>query len=288
MSFVKILVPVAGTARDRFALLTAFAAARPFNAHVSALFVHSDPREAVLYGELPLSPDIMRSLAETAAGLERAASQAAHGTLAALAGEAGVRLVASPQRGETVTASYAEVDGRLPQVLDRAARLCDLVVFAPIRGTGDSEIRDAFVRVLTKLACPVLLSAEIEPKSLGRKVAMGWDGTRTSARALMGALPFLKTAEKIELLSVRDTPLPERDTLDAVSYLSLHGLSCSQRTLARGRRPVAEVLLEGAAAENCDLLVTGGYGHSRLMETVFGGVTDSIVSHAKIPVFMVH
>ena len=71
MSFVKFIVPVAGVARDRFALATAFAAAKPFNAHVVALFVHADPREAVPYGELPLSPDIVQDLIDTAADLER-------------------------------------------------------------------------------------------------------------------------------------------------------------------------------------------------------------------------
>ena len=56
----------------------------------------------------------------------------------------------------------------------------------------------------------------------------------------------------------------------------------------RGERNVAEVLLETAANDGCDMLVAGGYGHSRLMESIFGGVTEHIVSHPKIPVLMVH
>ena len=288
MSFVKILVPVAGASRDRFALATAFAAAKPFNAHVVAMFVHADPREAVPYGELPLSPDIVQDLIDTAADLENASSKAARSTLATLAAEAGIRIVAAPQRADAVTVSYDEITGHLPRALDREALLCDLVVFPPIRETDDSEIQDGFIRALTKLERPVLLSAEKAPDEIGRKVAVGWDGGVASAHALMSALPYLEKAEAIELLTVQNGSHQGRGVESAAAYLALHGLSCSQRVLSRGERNVAEVLLETAADDGCDLLVAGGYGHSRLMESVFGGVTAHIVSHPKIPVFMMH
>ena len=91
MAFVKILVPVAGVARDRFALATAFAAAAPFNAHVVAMFVHADPRESVPYGELPLSPDIVQDLIDTAADLEKASCKAARANLASMSYTTGIR-----------------------------------------------------------------------------------------------------------------------------------------------------------------------------------------------------
>jgi nucleotide-binding universal stress UspA family protein len=288
MSFVKILVPVAGASRDRFALATAFAAAKPFNAHVVAMFVHADPREAVPYGELPLSPDIVQDLIDTAADLEQASSKAARSTLATLAAEAGIRIVAAPQKSDAVTVSYDEMTGHLPKALDCEALLCDLVVFPPIRETDDSEVQDGFIRTLTKLERPVLLSAEKAPDEIGRKVAVGWDGSVACAHALMSALPYLKKAETIELLTVRNGSHPGRGVENAAAYLALHGLSCSQLVLARGERDVAEVLLETAADNGCDMLVAGGYGHSRLMESIFGGVTEHIVSHPKIPVFMMH
>jgi nucleotide-binding universal stress UspA family protein len=288
MSFVKILVPVAGAARDRFALATAFAAAKPFNAHVVALFVHADPREAVPYGELPLSPDIVQDLIDTAADLEKASSKAARSTLATLAAEAGIRIVGAPQTSNAVTVSYDEVTGHLSRALDREALLCDLVVFPPIRETDDSGIQDGFIRALTKLERPVLLSAEKAPDAIGKNVAVGWDGSIACAHALMSALPYLERAKAIELLTVQNGSHQGRDVKSAAAYLALHGLTCSQRVLSRGERNVAEVLLETAAECGSDMLVAGGYGHSRLMESVFGGVTEHIVSHPKIPVFMMH
>jgi nucleotide-binding universal stress UspA family protein len=288
MSFVKILVPVAGAGRDRFALATAFAAAKPFNAHVVALFVHADPREAVPYGELPLSPDIVQDLIDTAADLENASSKSARSTLATMAAEAGIRIVGAPQKSDGVTVSYDEVTGHLPKALDRDALLCDLVVFPPIRETDDSEVQDGFIRTLTKLERPVLLSAEKPPVEIGRKVAVGWDGGVACAHALMSALPYLEKAEAIEIMTVQNGSDHGRGAESVAAYLALHGLSCTQRVLARGERSVAEVLLETAASDGCDMLVAGGYGHSRLMESIFGGVTEHIVSHPKIPVLMVH
>jgi nucleotide-binding universal stress UspA family protein len=288
MPLVKILVPVAGVARDRFALATAFAAARPFNAHIVALFVHADPRESVPYGELPLSPDIVQDLIDTAADLEKASSKAARATLASMTAEAGIRIVSAPQRAEAVTLSYQEVTGHLPRALDREGRLCDLVVFPPIRETDDPDVQEAFVRTLTKLERPVLLSAEKPPLEIGRRVAVGWDGSVACAHALTAALPFLEKAEAVEVLSIQDAPPHGNGTGEVAAYLALHGIACTRRVIARGADSIAETLLDAAATEGFDMLVAGGYGHSRLMESIFGGVTEQIVSHPKIPVFMMH
>jgi len=287
MSFVKFIVPVAGVARDRFALATAFAAAKPFNAHVVALFVHADPREAVPYGELPLSPDIVQDLIDTASELEQASSKAARATLATMAAEAGIRIIGAPTVADAVTVSYQESVGHLPRALDREARLCDVVVFPPIRETDDGEVQEAFVRTLTKLERPVLLSAERPPAEIGRRVAVGWDGSLASAHALTAALPYLKKAETVDVLSVKNGA-PHAGGAEVVAYLSLHGVAASHRLVSRGETAIAEMLVDTAANDGFDMLVAGGYGHSRLMESIFGGVTEHIVSHPKIPVFMMH
>jgi nucleotide-binding universal stress UspA family protein len=287
MPFVKILVPVAGVARDHFALATAFAAAKPFNAHVMAMFVHADPREQVPYGELPLSPDIVQDLIDTAADLEKASSKAARQTLASMAAEAGLRIVAKPERKDSVTVSYEEVREHLPRALDKAARLCDLVVFPPIRETDEPDVQEAFIRTLTKVGRPVLLSAEHCPETIGKRVAVGWDGSVCSSHALTAALPFLRRAETIEVITVQNGTLPGNGS-DVAGYLALHGLTCETRVLPRGDASTAEVLLDTAANQGFDLLVCGGYGHSQTIESIFGGVTEHIVSHPLIPVLMMH
>lgn len=287
MSFRKILVPVSGVNRDRFAFGTALAGARPFNAHVEALFVHNDPRENVPYGELPLSPDIVQDLIDTAADLEKASSKAARATVASMTAEAGLRIVSAPQVAGEVTVSYQEIREHLPRALDKMARLCDLVVFPPIRETDDAEVQDAFLRTLMKVGRPVLLSAEHIPPVLGKAVAIGWDGSIASAHALTAALPYLKQAERVEIITVQNG-IAAANGSDVPAYLALHGVTATTRTLPRGDSVTAEVLLDVAAKGGFDLLVAGGYGHSQMAQAIFGGVTEHIVSHPRIPVFMMH
>ena len=123
---------------------------------------------------------------------------------------------------------------------------------------------------------------------IGRRVAVGWDGGVACAHALMAAMPYLERAEAIEILSVQNGSQQGRSVEDLAAYLALRELSCTRRVVVRGERSVAEALLETAADGGFDMLVAGGYGHSRLMESIFGVVTDHIVSHARIPVFMMH
>lgn len=288
MSIVKILVPVAGSKRDGIALATAFQAAKPFAAHVEVLFVHADPREAIPYSEMPLTPDIVQSLVDSAEEMARAASKSARTSLATVAAEQGVAIVVGPQKAQTATASYREVVGHLPGCLWDAAMLSDVVVFPPIADSDVPEIHDAFIRILTGIQRPVLLSPELKPGHIGRNVAVGWDGRGAAAHALVSALPFLEKAQTVDILSVRHAPSKDHGIDDCRGYLTLHGIDCAERNIEPGGRPIAEVLVDTAINCDCDLLVVGGYGHSRMRESIFGGVTASIVSHPRLPILMVH
>jgi len=75
---------------------------------------------------------------------------------------------------------------------------------------------------------------------------------------------------------------------EAAEYLKLHGLACTERDIDQGNAGVGETLLAQAMASGADLLVIGGYGHSRLRETILGGATIHIISHATMPVLLVH
>lgn len=287
MVFRKFLVPVSGGGRDACALATAFAAAQLFPAHVAALFVQSDPREALPFGELPLSPDFVQELIDSASSVAEAASAAAQNCLAGLAEKHNISITASPQSGGAVTASYAEVTGYLPHVLGRAARLSDLVVFPSLRKGEAHDLVDAFCRVLFKSACPVLLAPEVAPIHVGKQIAIGWDDGISCARAMVSAVPFLKQAAGIEIISVGDGTTPAK-TAEAEEYLRLQGLRAEVRQVAKGGRKVAEALLSTAEADGADMLVIGGYSRGRMAEAVFGGVSEHIVTHLAIPVYMVH
>jgi nucleotide-binding universal stress UspA family protein len=288
MSILKIVVPVTGSKRDSVAFRTAIAAARPFNAHVVALFVHPDVRESIPYVGVPLSPQVIQDLVDAAEQIARAAAKSARTTLAATADEARIRILAAPERSDAVTASYMEKTGHFVNCLKEVALLCDLIVFPPI-GHGDNpDVHDGFTRILTKSQRPVLLSPEAAPAQLGRRIAFGWDGGMAAAHALTAGLPYLMKADSVHVLSIRRTHGNAGD-IDAVkSYLALHGITAVAHIVDGGAGSCSDLLLQHALKNGCDLLVMGGYGHSRTLETMLGGVTQRIASQSALPVFMMH
>jgi nucleotide-binding universal stress UspA family protein len=288
MSFAKILVPVTGAPSDSVALATAFAAAKPFSAHVRVLFTHPDPRSAIPYTGEPLAADIVQELVDTEEALMKVASTEARRALAEIAETYGVRLVGAAEIGKTVTASYEERIGGYAACVEEAAKLCDLIVFPPLVDKTNPALRDAFLQTLTKIERPILLAGANPPAHVGQRIAVGWDGGIAAAHALSAALPYLQKAKGVEILAIR-AAAQNGDVFEGLKeYLTLHKVSWSDRLLDRGPREVADTLLEAAENDGCDMLVIGGYGHSRMHETIFGGVTVEVMSHPAIPVLLMH
>ncbi len=287
MSIAKIIAPLTGGNRDKTVLATAFLAAKPFAAHVLALYVRPDPRLAIPYMGAPLSPDLVQAIIDSVLETNKAAAKAARAALKDAAQAAGIELLAAPRKMESASCSFREVEGFFPRCVAHEARLSDLIVFGPVTADDGPDLADAFVETLLKSERPVLLAAKT-PTSLTGKVTLAWDGSAVAARALVGAMPFLKQAGKITLLSCRRPESRKTPFGEVEEYLALHGLSCAEEVIDPGKRPIGEALLDGAMNGGADLLVMGGYGHSQWGETLFGGVTQHVRWHAALPVLMFH
>ena len=294
MSIAKIIVPVTGGDRDAQALAAAFAAAGPFNAHVSAMIVHPDPRFSIPFMGAPLAPQVVQNLVDAAAEMNVVATRSARLMLAEAAKTAAVQIVDRPQRVDAVTCSFAEMEGFFAGSVARVARLSDLVVFGSITTADGPDINECFVEILTKTDKPVLLSSN-RGKNLTHNIAVAWDGGASACHAITGAMPFLQRAETVTILHVGE-PLKDEETGystrttvgELKQYLALHGIEASMQNFERSAKNTGEALLDAALAVAADLLVMGGYGHSHLRETIFGGVTSHVRWHAEIPVLMVH
>jgi nucleotide-binding universal stress UspA family protein len=137
---------------------------------------------------------------------------------------------------------------------------------------------------------PVLvLPCHGSPPDQCRSALVAWDGSREAARALHDAMPLLRQAHRVTVLSVERvcTAARQPDT-DVVAHLARHGISVTVARVTVEDLAVSEVLLNHAADMGADLLVAGGYGHSRLREAVFGGVTRDLLRHMTIPVLFSH
>lgn len=296
MSIAKIIAPLTGAPRDAAVLATAFAAARPFNAHVAAILVHPDPRLSIPTMGAPLSPQILQNIINAAEELNQAADKTARATLEKTAAAEGVPIIDRPEKSQAVTCSYRVTDGIFADTVARAARLCDLVVFGPLAASDGADVNECFVDVLTKTDRPVLLSAIAAAKLTGN-ITIAWDGSTAACHAVIAAMPFLKKAQSVTILHIGAEPKESETSSgfaaraglhELTDFLVLHGVSCSRKTFGRAEKSMGEALLDAAQGSGADLLVMGGYGHSHLREAIFGGVTAHVRWNAELPVLMVH
>jgi nucleotide-binding universal stress UspA family protein len=134
---------------------------------------------------------------------------------------------------------------------------------------------------------PILAVPETAGRmNIGGRALVAWDGSPHADAALQAALPFLRRAARVILLEVADHSV-EVPAEEAASFLSRHGIAS---VVIRKSVPeaVADVILSEIDHLNADYVVMGGYGHSRRIEAVFGGVTRKMLSEAPVPVFFAH
>jgi nucleotide-binding universal stress UspA family protein len=149
-------------------------------------------------------------------------------------------------------------------------------------------------QVLLSSGRPVLVLpyAGTLPQPIGSKVLVGWDASREAARALADALPLLQRARSVQVavFEAPDEVDPRHGDLpgaDIGLWLARHGVRVDVQRIA-SNVPIGEALLSRAADGQADLIVVGGYGHSRLRETMLGGVTRTLLRSSPVPVLMSH
>ena len=125
--------------------------------------------------------------------------------------------------------------------------------------------------------------------SIGKRIMIAYDGGRESVRAIRDAIPFLKRAEAVEIICVnRSEKAIQRPLDDICQYLQRHNIKAQANHVVSKDINVAETLLSRASDYGIDLIVMGAYGHSRLREYIFGGVTHDMLKHMTVPILMSH
>jgi len=181
----------------------------------------------------------------------------------------------------------------LPQTAALQARYCDLaVVGLGERGSLPLDVHDQVARILSASGRPVLVVPHGTKPTSYPRIAIGWQPSANAARAVHDALPLLLRASVIDVICVD----PRRGTgahgaepgADIARHLARHGLAVTVHVETGAGEEPGVVLLRRARELGADLLVAGGYGHSRLHEWALGGTTRYLLAHATLPVLMAH
>ena len=190
---------------------------------------------------------------------------------------------------EDVPWTWVDAGGGFADALNRAAGSADLVVvnrqldsFAPF------DMRTVAGDVVVSSGRAVVAVPEKSRAfAAAGKAIVAWDGSEEAMNALHSAVPLLRLASSVEILEVDDGSL-RVSAEEAASYLSRHGVSARiVRRDAKGRA-TSNVIVAEAGAHDADYVVMGGYGHSRLFEALFGGVSREMLGGSPVPVIMTH
>lgn len=189
-----------------------------------------------------------------------------------------------------VSSDYVEL-GRGDEAIGRRARYADLTVIGPDILAGETLRQKAIEGALFSSGKPLLLVPEgASPTLKPKHVLVAWDSRIEASRAVRESLEMLKGADDVHLVLVDpvqgDDHHGEEPGADAAAYLARHGVKVTIDRLPGMNRSVADVLRQHALDTSADLMVMGAYGHSRLRERLFGGVTKSMISEPPLPIIL--
>jgi nucleotide-binding universal stress UspA family protein len=264
-------------ARRNVAADYAVSLARTFGAHLCAI---SFAYEAVLPGT------VFGGVAAELIQAQRAASQKAARTA--------VDHFQTAVREAGVAAESHLLDAGVAAAADTFARLARRFDLSVVTQAEPNQLpdRDLIIEgVLFGAGRPVLIVPYVQEQGFKLDhVTVCWDGSRSAARAVGDAMPLLSRAKEIEVVVVatNSEKTNEIPGADITHHLARHNLKVKLHRLVAGDLDVANVILSHAADAASDLIVMGGYGHSRLREFVLGGVTREILRSMTVPTLMAH
>jgi nucleotide-binding universal stress UspA family protein len=288
----SIFVPASGSSTDTAVFATALAAARPLRAHLDFYHVRIPTAEAAArtpHFDFCVGSALPKALEYVETREEQLAANAAE-HFKSFCAEHGIDLCESPETSDTVSARWREDENGTAHQLASYARHSDLIVVGRPRH-ADYMPTMLMEDLLVGCGRPILIAPDSPPKTLTGSIVVGWKETPESARALGAAYPLLEKAQQVVLLNVAEADSDNSSTPKSLAHLAQqlkwHGITAEPRFIPnRSKEQLADQLTRVAAELSADLLVVGGFGHSRLRELIFGGMTQSLLEYAELPVFM--
>ncbi|MBB5372128.1 universal stress protein [Acidocella aromatica] len=287
MSVRKFLLPVSSPASAHAALQTGLMLARMWSAHLHVLHIQADARDIAPFAGEGLSGALIEDMLTATEREGGARAKLLREMFEQATEEVGIP-VGTAQRGrDEPSACFTSITGREEQVIAHKARLSDLTIVPHPQVGEDVASADALHAVLFDSGRPVLLAPTTPPQTIGKRVAIAWNGTANAASALASVMPFVRQAEAVRILVSDDYAKPGPNGAEVAEYISHHGVTADVARFSPINRITGAGLLAAAAAFGADLMSMGAYSTaSRLRQLILGGTTRHVLENAQLPVLM--
>jgi nucleotide-binding universal stress UspA family protein len=282
-----ILLQVRGDETDAECFAAALPIARMFGAHIEALHVRPDPAEiAMTMSTEGAGGVLLQGLMDDVSRDADKAELAARAAFADLCAKESVKLGKAHSKG--LAAEWVVAVGDEGRCMTTYGMTADLILGSRGIPGHDATARSTLETVLLDSGRPLLIPGTLPASNkFAERIAIAWKATPQAARAVAGAMPLLKRAEQVLVLIVDEGKGHGDDSDRLACYLERHGIKPRIERLHAGPLGPAETMLSIAGA-TAELLVMGGYGHTRLRERLFGGFTERALSDAQLPVLVSH
>lgn len=226
-----------------------------------------------------VNPSVLADMTAAQEDLIRAELAAAEGVFRAAAGRLGPRV------------AWRASIGAPTRALAEAARAADLLVIGRPPEPADPASRADPGDVLMQAGRPVLVVPSGASRLDASRVVVAWKDSREARRAVADALPLLRRASSVrvvELCRPSDAPAVAPAVEEVAGYLARHGVEATAEAQEMTEGTAADALVRAAERHGADLIVAGGYGHTRLREWAFGGVTRSLLRRCPVSCLLSH
>ncbi|GJL82558.1 MAG: universal stress protein A [marine bacterium B5-7] len=273
--YKDILIQVDNARSVQVRIQAARILAEKFNAHVTGLYV-IEPIQLPAYAEVAIGAELLEQ---------------SHREYERQAKEAGVTF-RKEMDNDGIANEWRITEGLTSARVIDQGHYSDLIILAQANSDDSADISAGLVDdVVMGVGRPVLVVPYVgTADTIGKKILLAWNGSRESVRALHDAMPLLRTADKVVVMAV-NPPDDDNERIagsDISLHLARHDVNTVVNSTVSRDIDIGDTLLSRAADEGVDLIVMGGYGHSRIRELILGGVTRHLLNHMTVPVLMSH
>ncbi|MBI3441756.1 MAG: universal stress protein [Proteobacteria bacterium] len=273
-----ILVPFSSHDQDGAALEYAFHLAASYEASVQAWHIAPDPETiatSYAYEPMVIYPEASIREMKDANEISRR--------------DAEEKFLSMARSAKAKKASFHSTVGLAADIIAVRGRVVDLIVVGRTdeRINGDGLINGALFGSGHPM---ILIPPDSQTKKINGDILISWNGSLEAAHAVAFALPYMKHGKIWVLTEIEEELGSSSLTIeDLVGYLSLHNISVDKAMIhMRETSSLPASILNTARTLNVDMIVMGAWGHSRIREYIFGGVTHFMLHHADIPILMAH